>query len=205
MSSSSNDDGMSLSQGSQGFAPQGMQGMDGMELESIAEGIEHQGSHGIGYGIGFQSIAESIEPEGSQGIGHGLGRGIVLQGIGQGIEPQGSLQGIVPPDARKRQKSRVPNPIVHSFKVFNPTYSQWYEPIILRLHLDNTCSTARAPDSYHGSWRFTENNDLHVRWHYSGLEASVKDHRYRRIEKTDCWELVDYGSRWYSMLLPTAP
>jgi hypothetical protein len=179
--------------------------MDGTELESIAEIIKHQGSQRIGHRIGLQSIAKSIEPEGSQGIGRGLGRGIVLQGIGQGIEPQGSLQTLVPPEARKRQRSRVPNPIVHSFRVFNPTYSQLYELIILRLHLDNTCSTAGAPNSYHGSWRFKENNDLHVRWHYLGLEASVKDHRYRRIEKTECWELVDYGSRWYSMLLPTAP
>jgi hypothetical protein len=111
------------------------------------------------------------------------------------------------PDARKRQRggaSRVPNPIAHSFKEFHPTYSQWHGENILRLHVDGTCSTGQAPSINHGSWRYTENNDLHVRWHYLGNQASAKDHRYRKIEKTECWEMVDHGSRWYAMLLPTA-
>ena len=117
----------------------------------------------------------------------------------------GRTEGILPQVGRKRSRPEaweLVNPVVHKFKLFHPGYDQWHEENILRLHADKTCTTAKAPGTHHGSWMFTENNDLRVRWHSSGDSSTIKDHMYRKIEKTESWGLVKSGKAWYSMLIP---
>jgi hypothetical protein len=117
----------------------------------------------------------------------------------------GMTQGILPPVGRKRSRPEgLVSPMVHKFKLFHPKYDQWHEETILRLHADGTCTTEQAPDKPHGSWFFTENGDLRVSNDRLGDSSKVKNSLYRKIEKTECWELVDYGKVWYSMLLPSA-
>ena len=117
----------------------------------------------------------------------------------------GTTQGILLPVCRKRSRpERLVSPIFHNFKLFHPKYDQWHEETILRLHADGTCTTDQAPDKPHGSWFFTENGDLRVSHDRLGDSSKIKNSLYRKIEKTECWELVDYGKLWYSILLPSA-
>ena len=117
----------------------------------------------------------------------------------------GMTVGILPPVGRKRSRPEgweLVNPVVHKFKLFHPRYDQWHEENILRLHADKTCTTAKAPGNHHGSWMRTENNDLRVRWHSSGDSSTITESIYRKIEKTESWEIVKTGKAWYSMLIP---
>ena len=115
-------------------------------------------------------------------------------------------QAIVPPVVSKRGRPDgwdVQNPVAYKFRLFHPTYDEWRGLTILRLHSnDGTCTTNLAPFTYHGSWKYAENSDLVVEWHPLGDPSQVKEHVYRKIEKTECWELVNHGKSWYYMLLP---
>ena len=119
----------------------------------------------------------------------------------------GMTQAILPPAVRNRSRPEgldLLSPVAHKFKLFHPKYDHLHEETILRLHADGTCTTEQAPDKPHGSWFFTENGDLRVSHDRFGDSSKVKTGLYRKIEKTECWELVDYGKLWYSMLLPSA-
>jgi hypothetical protein len=103
--------------------------------------------------------------------------------------------------ARSWLEGAAPAP-QYTFKVFAPYGSRWHENV-LRLHAQGTCTTEKAPDQHHGEWKFAENGDLLVKWHFQGEVAKVKEHRYRKIERTECWEGVNVDKGWYTMLLPT--
>ena len=114
-------------------------------------------------------------------------------------------QAIVPPVVRKRGRPDgwdEANQAVYKFKVFTPNYVQWHADTIIRLHDDSTVTTDLRPTIHRGSWMFAENGDLRIKYHYRGDSSKAKDHVYRKIAKTECWELVDYGKAWYNMLLP---
>jgi hypothetical protein len=103
--------------------------------------------------------------------------------------------------ARSWLEGAAPAP-QYTFKVFAPYGSRWHENV-LRLHAQGTCTTEKAPDQHHGEWKFAENGDLLVKWHFQAEAAKVKEHRYRKIERTECWEGVNVDKGWYTMLLPT--
>jgi hypothetical protein len=115
-------------------------------------------------------------------------------------------QAILPPVGKKRGRPDgwdEQNPVAYKFKLFHPTYDLWHEETILRLRSnDGICTTDAAPFTYRGSWKFVENGDLHVKFHPLGDSSLVKDHVYRKIAKTECWELVEHGKSWYNVLLP---
>ena len=114
----------------------------------------------------------------------------------------------VPPAAGSSKRGRPDgwldqNPVAYKFKLFHPKYDDQHVVTILRLHSsDGTCTTDAAPFTYHGAWKFAENGDLHVQWHPLGDSSKVRDHKYRKIARTECWELVDHGKAWYNLLLP---
>ena len=56
--------------------------------------------------------------------------------------------------------------------------------------------------SRHGSWKFGEDDDLIVCWHFRGRFHQIKRHRYARIPSTDSWQLVEVGDFTQASQIP---
>ena len=54
----------------------------------------------------------------------------------------------------------------------------------------------------HGSWRFGENDDLIVCWHFQGRDRKILRHRYALIDNTGAWQLVEVGDFMHAAQIP---
>ena len=128
--------------------------------------------------------------------------------------PTDAEQAVLPPKrsrTNKRNDDEVPNPmastssiintVVHKFKQYHPGYSFRQENVLL-LHQDGTCTTERAPLLHHGSWRILDQSKMLIEWNYKGDVNALRTQVVRKIDRTNCWELISTDSSWHYILIP---
>ena len=101
------------------------------------------------------------------------------------------------------QASELASPVIHHFKQYHQGYT-FREPNFLLLHENGKCTTEKAPSTYHGNWQSLDETRMLIDWNYNykGDPKTLVSHVVRKIDRTNCWELIQTDGSWHYILIP---